>query len=58
MPPRPATPKKMAFDKYRAFMPLSLPDRTWPNKQLVKAPRWCPKPTRTPSGPRTQSGKA
>ena len=41
MPPRPATPKKMAFDKYRAFMPLSLPDRTWPNKQLTKAPRWC-----------------
>src|SRR5262245_36527873 len=41
MPPQPATPKKMAFDKYRAFMPLSLPDRTWPNKQLVKAPRWC-----------------
>src|SRR5499433_3954103 len=41
MPPRPVTPTKMAFDKYRAFMPLSLPDRTWPNKQLVKAPRWC-----------------
>ena len=41
MPPQPATPKKMAFDKYRAFMPLSLPDRTWPTKQLVKAPRWC-----------------
>ena len=41
MPPRPATPKKMAFDKYRAFMPLHLPDRTWPDKQLTKAPRWC-----------------
>ena len=41
MPPRPVTPKKMAFDKYRSFMPLELPDRTWPGKKLVKAPRWC-----------------
>jgi len=41
MPPRPVTPKKMAFDKYRPFMPLELPDRTWPDKKLVKAPRWC-----------------
>jgi 2-isopropylmalate synthase len=31
----------MAFDKYRPFMPLELPDRTWPDKKLVKAPRWC-----------------
>jgi 2-isopropylmalate synthase len=31
----------MAFDKYRPFMPLELPDRTWPGKKLVKAPRWC-----------------
>jgi len=41
MPPRPVTPKKMAFDKYRPFMPLELPDRTWPGKKLLKAPRWC-----------------
>jgi 2-isopropylmalate synthase len=41
MPPRPVTPRKMAFDKYRPFMPLELPDRTWPGKKLVKAPRWC-----------------
>src|SRR6516162_4452731 len=41
MPPRPVTPRKMAFAKYRPFMPLELPDRTWPTKQLVKAPRWC-----------------
>ncbi len=41
MPPRPVTPKKMAFDKYRPFMPLELPDRTWPGRKLVKAPRWC-----------------
>src|SRR5262250_3573577 len=41
MLPRPVTPKKMAFDKYRPFMPLELPDRRWPDKKLVKAPRWC-----------------
>ena len=41
MPPRPVTPKKMAFDKYRPFTPLELPDRTWPDKKLTKAPRWC-----------------
>jgi len=41
MPPRNVTPRKMAFDKYRPFMPLELPDRTWPDKKLVKAPRWC-----------------
>src|SRR5262247_950340 len=41
MPPRPVTLRKMAFDKYRLFMPLELPDRTWPDKKLVKAPRWC-----------------
>ena len=41
MPPKPVTPRKMAFDKYRPFMPLELPDRTWPGKKLVKAPRWC-----------------
>src|SRR5262244_4128011 len=40
MPPRPVTPTKMAFDKYRPFMPLELPDRRWPDKKLVKAPRW------------------
>jgi 2-isopropylmalate synthase len=31
----------MAFDKYRPFMPLELRDRTWPDKKLTKAPRWC-----------------
>jgi len=31
----------MAFDKYRPFVPLELPDRTWPGKKLTKAPRWC-----------------
>jgi 2-isopropylmalate synthase len=34
-------PKRMPFDKYRPFVPVELPDRTWPNKKLTKAPRWC-----------------
>jgi 2-isopropylmalate synthase len=31
----------MPFGKYRPFVPLELPDRTWPGKKLTKAPRWC-----------------
>jgi 2-isopropylmalate synthase len=41
MPPKPATPKRMPFDKYVPFVPLELPDRTWPDKKLTKAPQWC-----------------
>jgi 2-isopropylmalate synthase len=41
MPPQPAQPKKMPFEKYQAFLPLDLPDRTWPNKRIEKAPLWC-----------------
>ncbi|MCU1455892.1 MAG: leuA [Acidimicrobiales bacterium] len=41
MPPQPATPKKMPFEKYRPFVPLELPDRTWPNRKLETAPQWC-----------------
>lgn len=31
----------MPFTRYQAFIPISLADRTWPNKQITKAPRWC-----------------
>ena len=41
MPPPSVSPKRMPFDKYRPFMPLELPDRTWPDRKLTKAPRWC-----------------
>src|SRR6516162_9525574 len=27
--------------KYRAFPPVSLPDRQWPSRVLTAAPRWC-----------------
>jgi 2-isopropylmalate synthase len=43
MPPEPVSPKRMPFDKYQPFrpLPLALPDRTWPNTQIEKAPLWC-----------------
>jgi len=28
-------------DKYRAFTPVNLPDRTWPNAVIEKPPIWC-----------------
>ncbi len=31
----------MAYAKYQPTVPVELPDRTWPNNRLVKAPRWC-----------------
>jgi len=34
-------PSPMAFDKYQPTVPVDLPDRTWPNKRLERAPRWC-----------------
>src|SRR5271168_4399344 len=32
---------KMPFGKYRAFAPVALPDRQWPNRALTSAPIWC-----------------
>jgi 2-isopropylmalate synthase len=29
------------YRKYKSYAPLSLKDRTWPDKQLTKAPIWC-----------------
>ena len=33
--------RKMPFHKYKAFKPVHLPDRTWPEQVISKAPRWC-----------------
>ena len=42
MPPEPNAPRKMPFEKYRpSALPLELPDRTWPDKSIDKAPLWC-----------------
>jgi 2-isopropylmalate synthase len=33
-------PSGMPFDRYRPFPPIQLPDRTWPDATITKAPRW------------------
>ncbi|HET7388771.1 MAG TPA: 2-isopropylmalate synthase [Nocardioidaceae bacterium] len=33
-------PSAMPFHRYRAFTPVDLPDRTWPNATITQAPRW------------------
>src|SRR6476619_1450927 len=33
-------PSPMPFHRYRAFPPIDLPDRTWPNATITRAPRW------------------
>ena len=41
MPPRPARPAPMPFEKYEPFIPLVLHDRTWPDVMIDSAPLWC-----------------
>src|SRR3954453_22554794 len=41
MPPQPVQPKKMPFERYRAYEPVPLSDRTWPSATITRAPRWC-----------------
>ena len=31
----------MPIEKYRAFAPIHLPDRRWPNRVIDRAPLWC-----------------
>ncbi|MBO9520370.1 MAG: 2-isopropylmalate synthase [Nocardioidaceae bacterium] len=33
-------PSGMPIERYRAFPPVDLPDRTWPGHQITQAPRW------------------
>ena len=33
--------KTMNYTKYRRYEPIPLPDRTWPDKIIDKAPIWC-----------------
>ena len=40
MPPTPASPKTMQFEKYRPYPLVDLPDRTWPDRIVKAAPRW------------------
>ena len=32
---------QMNIQKYRAYAPVDLPDRSWPNKVIETAPTWC-----------------
>ena len=34
-------PSPMPVHRYSPFIPVELPDRTWPSKKMVKAPQWC-----------------
>ena len=36
----PQKPSSMPYARYRAFPPIDLPDRTWPNAVITRAPRW------------------
>lgn len=33
--------KKDFVKKYKSYKPIDFPNRTWPNKTITKAPRWC-----------------
>ncbi|KRC66760.1 2-isopropylmalate synthase [Aeromicrobium sp. Root236] len=33
-------PSGMPFERYRAFQPIELPDRTWPGNVITAPPRW------------------
>ena len=33
-------PSPMPFDRYTPFVPVDLPDRTWPANKITAAPRW------------------
>ena len=37
----PQRPSAMPVRKYTAFQPIGLTDRTWPDKVIDRAPRWC-----------------
>ena len=32
---------QMPYQRYVPFVPIDLPDRTWPNQVITQAPRWC-----------------
>ena len=33
-------PSGLPIQRYHAFVPVDVPDRTWPTKKITKAPRW------------------
>ena len=39
-PALPCDPSPMPFQRYRSHIPLKLADRTWPDREFDRAPRW------------------
>ncbi|MCX6441907.1 MAG: 2-isopropylmalate synthase, partial [Actinobacteria bacterium] len=37
----PQQPSQMPVHRYSSFIPVDLADRTWPNKKIAVAPKWC-----------------
>ena len=37
----PQQPSGMRFERYPSYPAFDLPDRTWPNQTITRAPRWC-----------------
>jgi len=37
----PQRPSGMPVQRYSPFTPIQLPDRTWPDTVITRAPRWC-----------------
>ncbi|MGH3372684.1 MAG: 2-isopropylmalate synthase, partial [Nocardioidaceae bacterium] len=37
----PQQPSGMPHHRYAPFAPVDVPDRTWPDKRITTAPRWC-----------------
>jgi len=33
--------RQMPFQKYRQYQSIDMPDRAWPSKKIVSAPKWC-----------------
>jgi len=41
MNPESRRPATRAYEKYRPFAPVALPDRRWPERVIRRAPAWC-----------------
>ena len=35
------SPSNSPIHRYQPFKPIDLADRTWPTKQITRAPQWC-----------------
>ena len=40
-PKNPQQPSGMPHQRYRPFPAVDVPDRTWPDRTITQAPRWC-----------------